>query len=129
MNQHWAESYVGCSYDDLDCVGLVELVAMERFGKNLTLPSERNWREMEPDKARKIAGEMGVRIQNPVEGDIVLMGVIGDRTVIGSHVGMFVAPGGHQWVLHAIEARGTILQPLNAIKRLALFVEGIYRWN
>ena len=130
MQTHWSEKYVSIPYDEANCAELVHRVMFDRWGKSIYLPAENDWRSMSIGSAVEFAEHHGDRVFKPVEADIVLMSGVGrvdDDT--GSHVGIFVPPGGHRWVLHALEARGAMLTPIMSLPRMFLCVEGFYRWR
>lgn len=128
---HWAETYIGQPYvlGDSDCARLVCTVRREVFG--LPVPEE-----AEPDRAASLLGrfrqvydgvaEFADPVENPVDGDVVLMLCRGRP----SHVGVFCRVDGEDCVLHAMQNAGmTVLHRLRDLPRVNLSVEGFYRWK
>ena len=62
-----------------------------------------------------------------IEGDLVLMRIVGDRRTLGSHIGVLIMVNGQEWVLHAIERMGSLLTPVRKLTVFQLELMGYYR--
>ena len=128
---HWAEEFVGRPYEigTADCARLLSQVRREVF--QLPVPDE-----IEVERAASRLGraaqmtdlvsEYGEPIENPVEGDCVLMMSRGRP----SHVGVYCVVDGEPSVLHAMEnAKMVVLHRIRDLPRIFLTVEGFYKWK
>lgn len=110
-----------------DCVALAAAVRREVFGQDVTLPSER-W-SGPFGRSAQLAGELsdyGVRTEAPVEGDAVLLVVLGRL----QHIGVYCVIDGEPWVLHNASNFGAVVrQRLREMSRFGYTVEGFYKWK
>ena len=131
MADHWAEKYVGMSYDRVafDCVDLVRLVARCERGILIDQPADREWRGVSIGEAAVRGSFAAVRTESPVDGDVVLMRLVGQRRVLGSHVGIYARIGGAAWVLHCLDKMGALLVEERNLHRFGLERVGFYAWK
>lgn len=130
MRSHWSERYVGLAYvpGTLDCARLVERVLQEQFGRrDIHLPAPEHPDNLaEGALVRDVLEDYVVRIEQPEEGDGVLMMARGRP----SHIGIFCLIGHRRYVLHALRQSGRVcLHTPAALARMWLPVEGYYRWR
>ena len=123
---HWTEKFVGRPYSDLDCIGLVCEVGVTQFGHALDLPNP-NGKPLTVEHIHRIGEGLAVAVNEPEDGDAVLMKVIGQRRSLGGHIGVYVAVSGEPWCLHSLEPR-VIFHPIRMLPRLGLEKLGFYRW-
>lgn len=124
---HWAEQYVGISYQRFDCAALCVQVQQDIYGRDIDLPIER------ASGLRGISQQIGDLqadyadpVDMPEEGDAVLM--IGRGHL--NHIGTLVMIRGQAWVLHAMKNVGqTVLHRIHQLESIGLSVEGYYRWK
>ena len=124
--------YIGIPFVNLgrdktgaDCYGLVRLILKDQYG--IMLPElldysnslNRNQTSLVIEKNTPlIAGES---IENPEEGDIVLMSSRG----LSAHVGVLI---GNNMILHTTKQTGAVTEPLSS-RRLKTKIRGFYRVN
>ena len=127
---HWTEAYLGRPWikDEYDCADLVRDVALDRLGIDVVLPSERQWRRLRPERIAEMGASWAMPAPVPAEHDVVLMRLWGGRGWLGSHIGIAAIVGARPWVLHNIEGAGVVFNPIAAIARVHLRLEGYYRW-
>lgn len=122
---HWSDAYLGLPYAEADCAALATRVRLEVFG--VPLPAaQAEIRAASPlGRARQVQQALdGHRVEQPEEGDLVLMHCRGRP----SHVGVLARIGGIDHVLHAMKNHGsTCLHRLRDLRRIGLDVEGYYR--
>lgn len=133
---HWTGLYVGRRYvaGEFDCGELARLVQREVFGREIRLPSARDYELAGGtlDKFRAMAAQIerckddvAVRVDAPRDGDGVLLVSRGYR----QHIGVHAAIAGERWVLHASDGSGQVqLQRERDLPIRGLRVEGYYRW-
>ena len=131
MADHWAEKYVGMPYDraTFDCVDLVRLVARCERGIVIDQPEDREWKGVSTGEAAVRGSFAAVRTANPIDGDVVLMRLVGQRRVLGSHVGIYALIGGAAWVLHCLDKMGALLVEERNLRRVGLERVGFYSWK
>lgn len=133
MTAPWVSAYVGIPYrfagrdrSGCDCWGLVRLVLSERFG--IVLPSfAEDYAGGDRDALAALVSDalplVGVdRVEDPREGDIVLLRLAGQPC----HVGLVVGGPGERNLLHTLTAHDSALDYYDGhdwIKRK----EGFYR--
>lgn len=128
---HWSEAYIGTPFvrGKADCAHLVARVRHEVFG--LPVPSEADVERAASRLGRcaqmsDAVVEYGVPTDRPEDGDVVLMVCVGRP----SHVGVYCVVDGEPCVLHALENAGqVVLHRLRALGRVALRIEGYYKWK
>lgn len=125
----WVDKYVGLPFADhgrgpeYDCWGLVRHVLLEQFG--LVLPdygstySSTNDKMTLPDAFRNGLAEEWRKVQDPHEGDIIILNLAGRPM----HCGILVGDG---CMLHARPTTGSVVE---SYERLAWIrrVDGFYR--
>lgn len=128
---HWSESYIGRPYvpESADCAILYYTVSREVFGKDvpdiaaIKRAASRLGRMTQMADAVAAYGEP---VSSPVDGDAVLMMCLGRP----SHIGVYCLIDGEAYVLHAMENAGMVcMHRLRDLPRIALSVEGFYRWK
>jgi cell wall-associated NlpC family hydrolase len=127
----WVGEYVGIPFvsggrghDGADCYGLIRLVHLERFNRELPLLSgdysdAENCAETEKLlKARRplLAGR---RVETPAPGDVCVIRFYG----LASHIGVYAGGG---YVLHSLRLTGSVLQRADD-PLISGRVEGWYR--
>jgi len=128
---HWSDSYIGDLYiaGDADCLRLYCRVSREIF--NCSIPDESNvGRSLSAlGRAHQMSDGvalLGMPVDAPIEGDAVLMYCCGRP----SHIGAYCIVDGEPSVLHAMQNAGmTVRHRLRDLPRLALSIEGFYRWK
>ena len=128
---HWTRQYLGRPWAEgrHDCADLVAVVAREQFSVSVTLPSEREWRRKAPEDIASLGEEWAYPVDQPHDGDCVLMKITGSVRDLGSHIGIFAAINGQRWVLHCLAGAGTILTELRMLPHHQLELVGFYRWK
>ena len=122
---HWTVPYVGRPYGGRnDCAELVREVLNCETGLRIELLGDAHWRRTSTDELVRYAKGRFSRVELPKEFDVVLMRLIGNKTVIGSHVGVYVE---RSKVLHSIRHCGSIITELRLLRALNLEIEGFYR--
>ena len=125
---HWAESWLG--WADGDCADLVRAVMLERFGLAVPLPSAREAGVRGRDGQIAAAAEaLAAAVDDPAEGDVVVMRAAGRTRSLGHHVGVFCDVGGVPYVLHRLAGAGAGLHRLDRLDGHGLEATGIYRWR
>lgn len=128
---HWSERYIGQPYvlGDTDCAALAVQVRREIFRRPVPADIEMERAASALGRHRQMVDgvqDYGARTEAPVEGDVVLMQCRGRP----SHVGVYCVVDGEPSVLHALKNPGmTVLHRLRDLSRVALAVEGFYRWK
>lgn len=124
---HWAESWLGWS--DGDCADLVRAVMLDRYGLDVPLPSARAAGVRGRDgQIAATADALAAPVDDPREGDVVVMRAAGRRRSLGHHVGVRCDVGGVPHVLHRLEGAGTCLHRLDGLAAAGLEATGTYRW-
>ena len=107
------EQYVGIEYKfngrdrhGVDCYGLVWLVEKELFGKELPILGDLPNKDRVETFAENRALIPGTEVQEPADGDVVLLFVQNMPT----HVGVYWDHG----VLHASDGRGVVYEKLSS---------------
>lgn len=129
--EHWSARYIGEPYvrGEADCARLVCRVRREQFC--LPVPDEAEI-ERAASRLGRVAqmadgvAAFGEPVSEPKEGDAVLMICRGRA----GHIGVFCVVNGERCVLHAMENAGmVVLHRLRDLHRVALSIEGYYRWK
>lgn len=128
---HWSETYVGQPYipGEADCARLVCQVRREVFF--LPVPDDAEVKRAASPLGRVAQMTDGVEyfsfpVDDPAEGDAVLMLCRGRP----SHIGVYCLVDSEPCVLHAMKNAGmVVLHRLRDLSRVALSVEGFYRWK
>ena len=124
---HWAESWLGWS--DGDCADLVRAVVLERYGLAVPLPSARAAGVRGRDAAIAASAEaLAQPVDDPREGDVVVMRAAGRKRSLGHHVGVFCDVGGVPHVLHRLAGAGTCLHRIDRLALHGLEATGVHRW-
>jgi len=125
---HWSVRWLGrpCVLGEMDCAILVEQVEAEVFGRHLALPSERRpgpfWLSAQIASHRHLAQ----RVDQPREGDGVLLRANGRL----QHIGVYVVIAGVAHVLHAAQSAGAVVRHrIDRLDAAGYAVEGYYRWR
>ena len=127
---HWTETYIGRPYasDTADCGRLYYNVSREVFGYQPPPESDMERAASRLGRAAQMIDAVrlyGIPVEEPQEGDAVLMWCLGRP----SHIGVYCVIG-EPCVLHAMENAGQVcLHPLRALPRLQFRVEWYYRWK
>lgn len=128
---HWSEKYIGQPYikGEADCARLLCKVRREVFKAEVPDEVEVERRASRLGRAAQMTdgvSEYGIRIEDPVEGDAVLMWCLGRL----SHIGVYALVDGEPCVLHAMEGADMVVRHrLRDLERVSLKVEGFYRWK
>ena len=122
---HWTVRYVGRPYaGEMDCAELVREVLNRELGLRIELLGDAHWRRTSTGELVEYAKGRFGQVWEPQEFDVVLMKLLGNRTTIGSHVGVYVE---RSKVLHSIRHCGSIITDVGRLKSLNLEIEGYYR--
>lgn len=131
---HWSDKYVGLPYKpDFDCAELARLVQREVFGREISLPSNRDYAEKHGWSRRRAMTQQihrekdvyAVRTETPQDGDGVLLIARGSD----SHIGVYCFLG-EAYVLHASEnCRQVIRTRVRCLHEQGLKLEGYYQWT
>ena len=125
---HWAETWLGWS--DGDCADLVRAVMRDRYGLDVALPSAREPGVRGRDgQIAAAAVALAEPVDDPREGDVVVMRAAGRRRSLGHHVGVWCDVGGAPHVLHRLEGAGTCLHRIDRLGGHGLETTGTYRWR
>ncbi len=124
----WSMKWVGIPYDaEHDCVWFVRHVLEQEIGKVVPLPTEMEWLRSPVERVKDMARDVAYPVSAVQDLDGVLMGVVGNSVLRGSHIGLYVNE--YESVLHSVKGTGSILTRVRDLKRLHLTIEGFYRWN
>lgn len=127
----WVAKYIGIpfvsggrGFDGADCFGLVRLVLANEFSLSLPPLLGNYTNALDSDStsplfAQNIPLILGVRVENPEPGNLVLIRIRGTL----SHVGIFAGGGA---ILHTLGKTGSVLERVTS-PALANRVEGFYR--
>ena len=128
--RHWSEKYVGREYRTgvFDCADLLKLVMHYEFGRDIKLPNDRDWRTQKPENISDYAREFASQTTIPIEGDAILMRIVGRKYSLGGHVGILSIVKKRQWVLHSIQNVGCIFHPVKDLATYHLEPVGFYQW-
>ena len=128
---HWSEKYVGKRWQRgvYDCASLAIEVQKDEFGRVIELPVERrHYPNIELSALIDLhKADMAVRIEHPVEGDVVLM-LDNNRL---NHIGTYIVIGKVPYVLHNLQKAGVVIHRLSGFGKGLLtnmVVEGFYRF-
>lgn len=136
VQPHWSDRYVRMRdvARDLDCGELARLVQREVFGREIRLPSARDYElaggplekfHLMAAQIERCKNDVAVRVDAPRDGDGVLLVSRGYR----QHIGLHAAIAGERWVLHASDGSGQVqLQRERDLGVRGLSVEGYYSW-
>lgn len=121
---HWTERWLGRRGGD--CADLVAEVTEAEFGRRVQLPSRASGVRGLDRQIAQVAAEQALRINDPRDGDIALMGLSGRSA--GHHVGVAAVVGGQPLVLHRRTGEGAALHSAAELARLGLHVLEWWRW-
>lgn len=123
---HWSAKYIGLPYVMADCAQLCVKVQREIFNREIKLPVARATGSFGlSQQIEKLQDNYAQLINNPVEGDAVLMRGKGRL----NHIGTLCIINNRHWVLHAAKNSGaTVLHDINVLNNLGLEISGYYRW-
>lgn len=126
----WYEKYVGKRYtNEYDCSDFVHDVMLNERGIDIPLPSDRLWRRKTARSIVCYAADMVKRVSEYIDYDVVVMRLLGQKRILGSHVGLIVIQSiGTVSVIHNMRQIGVIITPIYRLPGMNLEVEGIYRW-
>jgi len=128
---HWCEPYIGQAYSrgDADCARLVCRVRAEVFGLPVPTDAEAERAASRLGRVAQMADGVeafGLRVNEPKEGDAVLMVCRGRP----SHIGVYCLVDSEPCVLHAMENAGMVVKHrIRDLSQVMLSVEGFYRWK
>jgi hypothetical protein len=128
------DRFIGLPYCPrrMDCADLAMLVQRELFGKAVLLPGKRP-RPLTPQEQDaaidEFRDELGYRVEQPQDGDAVLMREPGAERA--GHIGTFFFINYAPHVLHTASwmQGGSTLHRLQDLSGLGLTIEGYYRWK
>ncbi|WP_417282220.1 hypothetical protein [Comamonas sp.] len=127
------DRFVGIPYcpRHMDCADLALLVQRDLFGRHVVLAGKRA-RPLDLDaQAAAIAGycsELGTAVEQPQDGDAVLMRDIGADQA--GHIGTYVFTNYAPHVLHTSHKLGaSVLHRVQDLPGYGLAVEGYFRWK
>jgi hypothetical protein len=116
-----------------DCADLARLVNREVFGREISLPQDRDYDGKEgAAKVRAMKAQIAAQkdtyataTDTPAEGDGVLIVSRGHSC----HIGLYALVAGEAWVLHAASnAMQVVLHRVRDLPSKGYTVEGVYRW-
>lgn len=126
---HWSDGYVGLPYiaDTFDCVHLVVRVQNEVFGKQITIPVQREEHVFKLSKQIEEHMETfyeEVPKEDAQDGDLVLMKCAGRL----NHTGVYTVVGGVPYVLHNLRNLGSVaMHRLRDIEKYGIVFDSVYR--
>lgn len=124
--------YLGRAWIDgrYDCADLVVEVARIELGLEIALPGRAASQRGRDAQTPALVGALCVAVDEPADGDVVLMRAAGRRHAVGHHVGVWHHPAGHEpHVLHCAAGAGTCCHPLSSLPDRGWDVTGVYRWR
>lgn len=128
---HWCEKYIGRPYvlGESDCAALYAEVSRDVFGANPPTAADVERAKSALGRSVQITDgveQLGRKVEQPQEGDAVLMVCRGRP----SHIGVFCVVNGENSVLHAMRNAGAaVLHRIRDLSRVSLSVEGYYTWK
>jgi hypothetical protein len=128
------DRFIGLPYCPrrMDCADLAILLQRELFGKSVFVAGKRP-RPLTPQEQDaaidEYRDELGYRVEQPQDGDAVLMREPGAERA--GHIGTFFFINYAPHVLHTASwmQGGSTLHRLQDLSGLGLTVEGYYRWK
>lgn len=134
MDAQLLAPYLGVPYKarTSDCADLVIQVQKELFGREVTFPGKRPRPlkgEQQAELLDRYKSDIAFRVDNPQDGDSVLMYEVG-KSVAG-HVGVYFFISYTPYLLHNAEwmPNGSCLHKVQDLSGIGLTVEGYYRWK
>ena len=131
---HWSSKYLGRQYDAaaFNCMDLVREVTKEikgkdvpRFTRHYVMDSHDVVTEAD---AQFLFQEWASPVNDPEEGDVVLMRIRGKARNIGYHAGIFVPGPQIAHVLHCLKEYNTCMSNIAKLDPFNLCLVGYYRW-
>lgn len=110
----------------MDCAQLLKKILKDERGVMIELPSDRQWRRTHTDEIIDYGRDNFFRVEDPQDFDVVLMRMLGNKTCIGSHVGLYCEVNGGS-VMHSMEGIGAVITETDRLRSLNLETEGFYR--
>lgn len=124
--RHWCEKYLMRRHTPYSCGDFVENVLLDKYGFSYNFPKSVKDLEEDTKSIKRLIGNVLIKTENPIEGDIVVMG--GRRHAC--HVGVFVEIKNIKYILHSdINIKYSALTKLSELFHLGYFVEGYYSWR
>ncbi|GAA5784707.1 NlpC/P60 family protein [Chitiniphilus shinanonensis] len=126
---HWSDAWLGRPYvaGERDCGYYAAQILRTEFGRQIEIPGER--RPGPFGRCAQLAERLAaavVRVEQPAEGDIVLMRCAGRL----QHVGVYTEIRGASYVVHALESLHQVQRHrLIDLPYLNCQLEGFYRCN
>lgn len=128
------DRFIGLPYCPrrMDCADLAILVQRELFGREVFLPGKRP-RPLQPKEQDAAIDawrdELGYRVEQPQDGDAVLM--LEPGATRAGHIGTYFFINYAPHVLHtaAWMQGGSTLHRMQDLSALGLTMEGFYRWK
>lgn len=117
---HWATAFIGLPWrygaqgpDEFDCWGFFRHVQSTQFNIDAPLISyEQDWRDSAKQLDDHAERDNWIQVQQPQEGDAVLMG----RSRLPVHIGIWIEANGTQGVLHCLERVGVHFTPARSLR-------------
>jgi len=111
---HWAINYIGKPWeygaqgpDTFDCWGFTRFVQFEHFNIELPFISvPKDWMESKYEIEHNAERALWVKVETPIEGDIVLMA----RNKVPVHIGITIFANNKLGVLHCAQGCGVVFQ-------------------
>lgn len=131
MAGHWSEGYLGVPYhpEQCDCADFVARVRRERFGHAVTLPGRARGLRALNEQLEGAVHLYATPTEAPVDGDLVLLRLVGRPECIGRHAGVWCDVGGMGHVLHCTAAAGACRHPAAEMPLYGYQITGVYRWH
>ena len=134
MDAQLLAPYLGVPYKarTSDCADLVIQVQKELFGREVTFPGKRPrplTGEQQAELLDRYKSDIAFRVDNPQDGDCVLMYEVGKP--VAGHVGVYFFISYTPYLLHIAEwmPNGSCLHKIQDLSGIGLTVEGYYRWK
>lgn len=125
---HWSAQYIGQPYikGEHDCADFAVRVQQEVFGRLVSLPEHERGIRAQSKQINDLQQDYATPVDQPVEGDAVLMRSRGRF----SHIGIYTEIGGTPYVIHAMQNAGmVVLHKIRELKNQGLDLGGYYRWK
>lgn len=124
--RHWCEKYLAKKHLPFSCGDFVENVLLDHYGFSYNFPKSVKDLEQDTKAIKGLIGNVLTKTDNPLEGDIVVMG--GKRHAC--HVGLLVDIKNTKYILHSdVNIKYSALTKTSDLFYIGYFIEGYYSWR